>query len=139
MLSRNKLINYEHLDNSLFQHINYHSIINIIYNDYSHYSSIKEIDEYFIKTKKDITMYENTIKPFIEILFKLNKIDLHIQELCNDQKEKLKILYDHFQNNKCAILNLFCRYGKTKLSCIFSLYNSYKKILILVPSIYLVE
>jgi predicted helicase len=139
MLSRNKLINYHDNIQQLINNPNYHSIINIIYNDYSHYDSIKQVDEYFINNKKDISMYQNIIRPFIELLFNLNIIDYHLQDLCNDQKEKLKILYNHFKDNDRAILNLFCRYGKTKLSCIYSLYNFYKKILILVPSIYLVE
>jgi hypothetical protein len=33
-----------------------------------------------------------------------------------------------------GIWNLFCRYGKTRLSCLFTMMHKYKKILILVPS-----
>jgi len=38
-----------------------------------------------------------------------------------------------------GIWNLFCRYGKTRLSCLFSKMQKYKKILILVPSLYLIN
>jgi hypothetical protein len=75
MISRDKLLNY----NERFKHPNFHSIIDIIYNDYSQYKSIKEIDEYFIKTKQDITMYKDIIRPYIELLFNLNIIDCYLQ------------------------------------------------------------
>jgi hypothetical protein len=65
--------------------------------------------------------------------------------LIDDQIEVLlsSILYYQYYD-KCkssinGIWNLFCRYGKTRLSCLFSEMQKYKKILILVPSLYLIN
>lgn len=56
-----------------------------------------------------------------------------------DQYDILLKTEKYFSENNKGILNLFCRYGKTKLSCMFTKHMKYKKIIILVPSIYLVE
>ena len=56
-----------------------------------------------------------------------------------DQYDILLQTEKYFCGNNNGILNLFCRYGKTKLSCMFTKHMKYKKIIILVPSIYLVE
>ena len=56
-----------------------------------------------------------------------------------DQYDILLQTEKYFMENNKGILNLFCRYGKTKLSCMFTKHMKYRKIIILVPSIYLVE
>ena len=60
-------------------------------------------------------------------------------KLIDDQIVILLYSIIYFELNDRGIWNLFCRYGKTRLSCLFSLCNNYKRILILVPSIYLIE
>ena len=57
-------------------------------------------------------------------------------------KHQLDILYktvDYYKNNNLGIWNLFCRYGKTRLSALYCKFLRYNKILVLVPSLYLVE
>lgn len=46
---------------------------------------------------------------------------------------------EHFKSHDKGILNLFCRYGKTRLSAAFTQVTGYARVLILVPSLYLIE
>jgi len=64
---------------------------------------------------------------------------LNIDKLCGHQVDTLKKTCDYFRENNKGILNLFCRYGKTMISALFCFIMDYNKILILVPSVYLVE
>ncbi len=61
------------------------------------------------------------------------------QNLIDDQIEILLCSILYFESNNNGIWNLFCRYGKTRLSSLFCLVNKYNKILILVPSLYLIN
>jgi len=88
----------------------------------------------------EIEYFKDNIKKtrYIE---KLNKdIVVNYNEELN--QHQLDILYksvDYYRNSTLGIWNLFCRYGKTRLSALYCKYSSYKKILVLVPSLYLVE
>lgn len=65
---------------------------------------------------------------------------LYKENLCEHQYDNMIKTCEYFNSGKTkGIWNLFCRYGKTRLSCLFCHKMDYKKILILVPSIYLVE
>lgn len=64
---------------------------------------------------------------------------LDIDKLCSHQVDTLKKTCEYFKENNKGILNLFCRYGKTMISALFCFIMDYNKILILVPSVYLVE
>ena len=61
------------------------------------------------------------------------------KELNNHQLDILYKTVDYYKTNNLGIWNLFCRYGKTRLSSLYCKYSNYKKILVLVPSLYLVE
>jgi superfamily II DNA or RNA helicase len=69
--------------------------------------------------------------------------DTHIlylkDKLINDQIEVLLSSILYFKYNDKGIWNLFCRYGKTRLSSLYCKVQNYKKILILVPSLYLIN
>jgi superfamily II DNA or RNA helicase len=69
---------------------------------------------------------------------KINSFKLE-NELNDHQIQILNNTIVHFNDNSTGILNLFCRYGKTRLSSIFCMLQKYKTILVLVPSLYLVE
>jgi superfamily II DNA or RNA helicase len=61
------------------------------------------------------------------------------KDIIDDQIETILITKLYFNNYDKGIWNLFCRYGKTMLSSLFCTTESeYKKILIVVPSLYLV-
>jgi superfamily II DNA or RNA helicase len=72
-----------------------------------------------------------------KIIFKERQIDYR-KELIPDQLRILYLTVEYFKTHNKGIWNLFCRYGKTRLSCLFAKYSNYNKILILVPSLYLV-
>ena len=62
------------------------------------------------------------------------------KDIINDQIETILITILYFNNFNSGIWNIFCRYGKTMLSSLFCNFETkYKKILILVPSLYLVN
>jgi superfamily II DNA or RNA helicase len=61
------------------------------------------------------------------------------KDIIDDQIETILITKLYFNKYDKGIWNLFCRYGKTMLSSLFCTTESeYKKILIVVPSLYLV-
>ena len=59
--------------------------------------------------------------------------------LIKEQQYNILTSFNYFKDNDKAIWNLFCRYGKTMLSAIFAYIMGFNRILILVPSLYLVE
>ena len=137
--------------------------INLITNkdidDYTHdikqhqyqYYNNKHIHMHKIKTYDLLNKYieriihREIIKDNVDIYDILSK---HIDDeyikflqinLIDDQIEILFTSIIYYQSNDRGIWNLFCRYGKTRLSSLFCHANNYKKILILVPSLYLVN
>ena len=60
-------------------------------------------------------------------------------ELSSHQNGIKQLALEHFKKHDRGILNLFCRYGKTRLSAAFNLAARYARVLILVPSLYLIE
>jgi len=69
-----------------------------------------------------------------------NEYDIYINNLSEHQYNSLIKTCDYFKSGKTkGIWNLFCRYGKTRLSVLFCHKMDFKNILVLVPSIYLVE
>jgi superfamily II DNA or RNA helicase len=94
------------------------------------YLADEEIDRYQV-----IENYKpnELIEPDPNIMQELNI------ELSAHQLDIMNKTLDHFANHDRGILNLFCRYGKTRLSTAFSLAAKYKRVLILVPSLYLIE
>ena len=119
--------------------------LNYIINEYSSYGSIEELDEYFKQKTNNIIPYNDVIRPVVKCLFELNEIFddktkiKYYNLLIKEQQDIIKLSYDYMILNDKAIWNLFCRYGKTMLSAIFTYIMSFNKILILVPSLYLVE
>jgi predicted helicase len=69
----------------------------------------------------------------------INNDDFYKNNLYNDQYNIVIETYKYFNNNNKGILNLFCRYGKTRTSCLFCKYSNYNKIIIIVPSLYLIS
>ncbi len=119
--------------------------LNFIINEYSSYKSLEELDIYFEKSTSNIMPYMETIRPVVKCLFELNEIldnddkINYYNMLIEEQKENIITSYNYFKYNDKAIWNLFCRYGKTMLSAIFAYIMGFRRILILVPSLYLVE
>lgn len=60
-------------------------------------------------------------------------------ELSEHQLGILHQTLEYFKTHNKGILNLFCRYGKTRMSAAFTQAAVYAKVLILVPSLYLIE
>lgn len=80
-----------------------------------------------------------SIKPSCNLFSKFPSETLLDKELIPHQKTTLLQMNEHYKTQDKGILNLFCRYGKTRMSSLFTLVNDYKKILVLVPSLYLVK
>jgi len=59
--------------------------------------------------------------------------------LIPEQYEIMILAYNYFLKNSKGIFNIFCRFGKTRLSCLLCKYSLYKKIVIVVPSLYLID
>ena len=71
------------------------------------------------------------------LIINLNKI---APTIIDDQIEILLTTILYYRYYKNGILNLFCRYGKTMVSSLYcKIIPKYKKILVLVPSLYLVN
>ena len=60
-------------------------------------------------------------------------------ELSLHQQDIMHKAMEYFKTHERGILNLFCRYGKTRLSAAFSQAARFQRVLILVPSLYLIE
>ena len=75
------------------------------------------------------------------LLEKFNENDIKYlkKNLIDDQIEILLTSVIYYEYNNKSIWNIFCRYGKTRLSSLFCKMKKYKKILIIVPSIYLIN
>ena len=110
-------------------------------NNSNRISTIKEyLDEDLSKAsrkpKYNITLKSNPQHELAEIAENQEFLD---RELIPHQQEVMNQILEYYKTNNNGILNLFCRYGKTRLSSLFALIARYKKILILVPSLYLVK
>ena len=105
---------------------------NILLKQYIEKIKEKNIILELIKTNNNIFDY---------LLNNYNDIDINYlkDNLIDDQIETLLTSIVYYQYNDKGIWNLFCRYGKTRLSCLFCKMQKYKKILILVPSLYLIN
>ena len=93
-----------------------------------------------IKKRNSIKeLMKNNLFDILHMKINNDDIDYLQRSLIDDQIEILltSIVYYQFYNK--GIWNLFCRYGKTRLSCLFCKIQKYKKILVLVPSIYLIN
>jgi predicted helicase len=151
----NKKIKWKkYYDIEITNYINTKDIKNIIF-DFEQYNKIEINNVQF-------NIETNLLIDFIENI-KSEKIIKHLITLNNDI---FNILYNNINNNDIlflknnlidhqiqvilqtiiyfqyydmGILNLFCRYGKTRTSCLFCKIQKYKKILILVPSLYLIN
>jgi superfamily II DNA or RNA helicase len=96
-----------------------------------------------IKKEKYIR-FSNIILEWIikDRIFKKNDLIIDIdynKYLIPHQYDIMILTYNYFLACSKGILNIFCRYGKTRLSCLLCKYSSYKKIVIIVPSLYLIE
>ena len=97
---------------------------------HSYYNQKTYLDKYIDNKNDRKLLYERILKHDIGFLESSLIFD-QIQILLNS------IIY--YDKEKCGIWNLFCRYGKTRLSCLFCKMQKYNKILILVPSLYLIN
>jgi len=130
----------EHLE----EYFNSRNIKYLRYNDISDFPPINNFNRIStIKQYQEEELIKASRKPKYNITIKskpINKIILE-HELIPHQLETLKQTIEHYKTQDKGILNLFCRYGKTRLSSLFvyTLSTRYKKIIILVPSLYLVN
>jgi len=94
-----------------------------------------------IKKEKYIRFSNIILKWIIkDKIFKKNNLLINYNEyLIPHQYDIMILTYNYFLTDSKGILNIFCRYGKTRLSCLLCKYSSYKKIVIIVPSLYLIE
>jgi len=65
--------------------------------------------------------------------------DFYKKNLNTHQYNILIKTHEYFKTQDKGILNLFCRYGKTRLSSLFCKYSNYNKIIVIVPSLYLIN
>jgi predicted helicase len=137
-------------------------------NNYDAYVLDDEIkmkfSEYNIKDDGGIEFYYQSLTPnkieeymrskniVYEKKYKIEKVELNRKdkiELVEEENNKT-ILFpfqniiksktiNYFENNDKGILNLFCRIGKTIISCLIVKHSNFNKILILVPSLYLID
>ena len=139
----------EHLEN----YFNSRKINYSRYNDISDFpsinnsnriSTIKEYqDEELLKAsrkpKYNITLKSKPQQTLANIADIAENQEFLDRELIPHQQEVMNQTLEYYKTNDNGILNLFCRYGKTRLSSLFALIARYKKILILLPSLYLVK
>jgi len=104
-------------------------------------STIKQYQDEDLAKASRIPKYNITSKPqqaLADIADIADIAKLLDRELIPHQQDIMHQMVEYYKTNDNGILNLFCRYGKTRLSSLFALIVRYKKILILVPSLYLV-
>jgi superfamily II DNA or RNA helicase len=104
-------------------------------NNYINQIKVRDIIKELLKIDTNLFAYllDNYDDSLIINLKKQNK------NIINDQIETILCTILYFNKYDKGIWNLFCRYGKTMLSSLFcNMERKYKKILILVPSLYLI-
>lgn len=84
----------------------------------------------------DYKIIQNIIKTHIDFL---NKFEHNNQKLIDEQKYILLLSLIYFKFMDKGIWNIFCRFGKTLMACVFCQISNYNKILVLVPSLYLID
>lgn len=141
----------EFYNSRILEHLEYYfqskGITFTRYEDMSNFPSINNSNRIpTIKEYQDEDLSKASRKPKYNITLKskpqqtLEDItELLDIELIPHQQEVMNLTLEYYKTNDNGILNLFCRYGKTRLSSLFALIAGYKKILILVPSLYLVK
>jgi len=97
---------------------------------HSYYNKKTYLDKYIDDINDKKLLYKRISK---------NDINFLESSLIFDQIQILLKSIIYYDKEKCGIWNLFCRYGKTRLSCLFCKMQKYNKILILVPSLYLIN
>ena len=119
--------------------------------NFNRISTIKQYQDEDLTKASRIPKYNITSKPHqaladIEDINKSNiqeNQELLDRELIPHQQEVLNQMLEYYKTNDNGILNLFCRYGKTRLSSLCALLCvllfGFKKTLVLVPSLYLVN
>ncbi len=98
-----------------------------------------QLNKYIDNIKKRNIIKDENINHILHNNISNNDINYLKEKLISDQIEILLTSIVYYHNNDKGIWNLFCRYGKTRLSCLFCKMQKYKKILILVPSLYLIN
>jgi superfamily II DNA or RNA helicase len=104
-------------------------------NNYINQIKVRDIIKELLKIDTNLFAYllDNYDDSLIINLKKQNK------DIIDDQIETILCTILYFNKYDKGIWNLFCRYGKTMLSSLFcNMERKYKKILILVPSLYLI-
>ena len=136
----NHIITKRDIENLSFdiEHSNYYQNIPIkkydLLNKY-----IEQIKERDI-VKDLINLDENVINYILEHYDDSLITELKSHQMIDDQIEVILCSIIYFNKKDKGIWNLFCRYGKTMLSSLFCHYKTkYRKILVLVPSLYLVN
>ena len=136
----NQIITKKDIENLSFdiEHRNYYQDIPIkkydLLNKY-----IEQIKERNI-VKDLINLDENVINYILEHYDDSLITELKSHQMIDDQIEVILCSIIYFNKKDKGIWNLFCRYGKTMLSSLFCHYETkYRKILVLVPSLYLVN
>ena len=136
----NHIITKKDIENLSFdiEHSNYYQNIPIKKYDLlnKYIEKIKERDI----IKDLINLDENVINYILEYYDDSLITELKSHQMIDDQIEVILCSIIYFNKKDKGIWNLFCRYGKTMLSSLFCHYETkYRKILVLVPSLYLVN
>lgn len=136
----NHIITKKDIENLSFdiEHNNYYQNIPIKKYDLlnKYIEKIKERDI----IKDLINLDENVINYILEYYDDSLITELKSHQMIDDQIEVILCSIIYFNKKDKGIWNLFCRYGKTMLSSLFCHYETtYRKILVLVPSLYLVN
>ena len=136
----NHIITKKDIENLSFdiEHSNYYQ--NILIKKYDLLNKyIEKIKERDI-IKDLINLDENVINYILEYYDDSLITELKSHQMIDDQIEVILCSIIYFNKKDKGIWNLFCRYGKTMLSSLFCHYETtYRKILVLVPSLYLVN
>ena len=136
----NHIITKKDIENLSFdiEHSNYYQNIPIKKYDLlnKYIEKIKERDI----IKDLINLDENVINYILKYYDDSLITELKSHQMIDDQIEVILCSIIYFNKKDKGIWNLFCRYGKTMLSSLFCHYKTkYRKILVLVPSLYLVN
>jgi hypothetical protein len=113
MISKDLLLSKYKNNLNNFNNPNIDFIIDLIYLEYSSFLSIDEVDTYFKNKTTDIKPYIDVLRPVINELFELNKL-----ELSNSSENILDDVNDYLRpNQKMAILNTINQGFKSGIHC----------------------
>ena len=126
-------LTYDCTHNKVYQNENIMVKNNKLLIEYIEKIKERDIIKKLIENNEDIFNY--LLKNYDDT----NILYLKEKNMIDDQIEVLLITILYYQYYNKGIWNIFCRYGKTILSSLYCKMKNYQKILVLVPSLYLVN